>query len=63
MVKPINNRNDAAKDAAEASVLAAASNLGGGMDAARQWYFHQAITELDGLTSITSDCCRPLRRC
>jgi hypothetical protein len=50
MDKPIYNPGDAAKDAAEASVLAAASNLSGGMDAARQWYFHQAIAELDGLT-------------
>lgn len=50
MDKSIHNPNDAAKGAAEASVLAAASNLSGSMDAARQWYFHQAIAELDGLT-------------
>lgn len=50
MDKPMYNPNAVAKDAAETSVLAAASNLSGGMDAARRWYFHQAIAELDGLT-------------
>jgi hypothetical protein len=50
MDKPIHNPNDAAKDAAEASILTVASNLMGDIGAARQWYFHQAIAELGGLT-------------
>lgn len=51
MDKHDHNPSNVAKAAAEASVLAVASNVSGGMAAARQWYFHEAIPEFDGLTA------------
>lgn len=50
MDKPDHNPSNAANVAAEASLLAVVSNLRGTMAAARQWYFHEAIPEFDGLT-------------